>query len=191
MSSLKENFEELLQRLKQRGELRNTSDDPVFYLVFRPEEMLEVKRQYRVWSARLKKDGWSVHVFSMADAVKEICQEYALRDVWLEAESEAPLDFDSINETIKDALLSGDHLNNKLQRKLEELAGKKDAVLFVTDLEALHPYLRVGSIEQKLQGKFTVPTVILYPGVRDGKTTLSFLGIYPADGNYRSVHIGG
>jgi len=61
----------------------------------------------------------------------------------------------------------------------------------VTDLEALHPYLRVGSIEQKLQGKFTVPTVFLYPGIRTGKATLKFLGIYPEDGNYRSTHIGG
>lgn len=191
MPSLKESFEELRQRLKQGYELRNTSDDPVFYLVFRPDEMLEVKRQFKVWSARLKKDGWVVYSFSMAEAVKEICQGYGLRDVWLEAECEAPLDFDAINETIKDALLTGDSINDRLQKKLEELAGKKDAVLFVTDLEALHPYLRVGSIEQKLQGKFTVPTVILYPGIREGKTTLSFLGIYPADGNYRSVHIGG
>jgi hypothetical protein len=63
--------------------------------------------------------------------------------------------------------------------------------LFVTDLEALHPYLRVGSLELKLQGRFCVPTVILYPGIRDGKATLRFLGIYPPDGNYRSVHFGG
>lgn len=190
MSSLSENFAELRRRLKQGYELRNTGDDPVTYLIFDPQEMLEVKRQFKVWSARLKKDGWNVHSFSMAEVVKDICLGYGLRDVWLEAECESPLDFEAINETIKDALLTGENINNRLQKKLEELAGKKDAVLFVTDLEALHPYLRVGSIEQKLQGKFTVPTVILYPGKREGRT-LSFLGIYPADGNYRSVHIGG
>jgi hypothetical protein len=27
--------------------------------------------------------------------------------------------------------------------------------------------------------------------VRTGKTLLKFLGFYPADGNYRSVHVGG
>jgi len=36
-----------------------------------------------------------------------------------------------------------------------------------------------------------VPTIILYPGIRSGRTTLRFLGIYPEDGNYRSTHIGG
>ena len=82
-------------------------------------------------------------------------------------------------------------LGRRLAEKLQSLAGSTNTVLFVTDIEALHPYLRVGVLEQQLQGRFTVPTVFLYPGVRDGKTTLKFLGIYPADGNYRSVHIGG
>ena len=63
--------------------------------------------------------------------------------------------------------------------------------LGVTDLEALHPYLRIGAIESQLQGKFSVPTIFLYPGVRTGKTRLKFLGFYPEDGNYRSVHVGG
>jgi hypothetical protein len=82
-------------------------------------------------------------------------------------------------------------LKRKIEERLELLRRRKQTVLFITDLEALHPYLRVGILEQKLQGKFTVPTVILYPGVRDGKSTLRFLGFYPPDGNYRSVHIGG
>jgi len=36
-----------------------------------------------------------------------------------------------------------------------------------------------------------VPTVFFYPGIRTGKTRLKFLGFYPDDGNYRSVHVGG
>ena len=67
----------------------------------------------------------------------------------------------------------------------------KDALILVTDLEALHPYIRIGAIEAGLQGKFNVPTVFLYPGIRTGKTRLKFLGFYPEDGNYRSLHVGG
>jgi hypothetical protein len=190
MPSLKESFQELRQRLKQGYEIRNTGDDPVTYLIFDPKDMLEVKRQFKVWSAKLEKDGWIVHGFSMAEAVKDICWGYSLRDVWLEAEAENPFDFDAINETIKDTLLTGENLSARLQEKLDELTGKKDVVLFVTDIEALAPYLRVGALEQKLHGKFTVPTIILYPGSREG-WTLSFLKIYPADGNYRANFIGG
>jgi hypothetical protein len=192
MPALQASFNELQERLGSGGtSFSNAGDDPVFYLVFRPEEMLEVKRHLKLWTAKLKIDGWAVHRFSMADAVHEIFRSQALRDVWLESEAESPLDFAAINATLRDALMADDALKNALQQKLEQLAGQPHALLLVTDLEALHPYLRVGSIEQKLQGKFTVPTVLLYPGIRTGKATLKFLGIYPEDGNYRSTHIGG
>lgn len=191
MQSVKLSFEELRHRLKQRHTLAHISDDPVFYLVFRPKEMLDVKRLLKQWQAKLNLDGWAVHYFSMADAIREIFSNSSLRELWLSSEKDAPLDFEEINKTLADAIIANDTLKNKLDQKLQSLSGQDNAVLFITDLEALHPYLRVGSLEQKLQGRFTIPTVILYPGRRAGKTTLSFLGIYPEDGNYRSVHIGG
>jgi hypothetical protein len=191
MQSLQQSFEELRQRIRQGRRLSQTGDDPVFYLVFEPEKMLEVKKKLRTWKAKLKLEGWEVHTFSLAAAVHEILQKHDFREDWIEGEAEDPFDFEMINETLADALTADDSLKNRLQEKLESLADCENGILFVTDLEALHPYLRVGSLEQRLQGKFTVPTVILYPGKRTGKSTLSFLGIYPEDGNYRSAHIGG
>lgn len=191
MASLQASFEELRGRLRSGRSLNNAGDDPIFYLVFRPEEMLEVKRRLKQWTAKLKIDGWAVHRFSMIDAVHDILRKHELRDIWLESEADAPLDFEDINKTLREALIADDSLKSSLQRRLEELAAEPQALLLVTDLEALHPYLRVGSIEQRLHGRFTVPTVFLYPGIRTGKTILRFLGIYPEDGNYRSVHIGG
>lgn len=191
MESLQKNFDELRQRLKRGRGMDFHSDDPVFYLVFHPEQMLTVKRRMKQWVAKLKLEGWKVHTLSMADAVHEILKNHDLRDIWIESEKDAPLDFNAVNDTLADALTADGALKTMLDDKLQSLAAKKDTVLFITDLEALHPYLRVGTIEQGLQGRFAVPTVILYPGVRAGRTTLRFLGIYPEDGNYRSIHIGG
>ena len=191
MQSLQQSFEELRQRIRRGRRLSQTGDDPVFYLVFDPAEMLDVKKKLKTWIAKLNLEGWVVHTFSMADAVHDILQSHDFREDWLAGEADDPLDFEIINETLADALTADDSLKNRLQDKLESLSQVSNGILFVTDLEALHPYLRVGSLEQRLQGKFTVPTVILYPGKRAGKTTLSFLGIYPEDGNYRSAHIGG
>jgi hypothetical protein len=165
--------------------------DPVFYLIFRPELMLAVKRRLRQWVAKLELEGWKVHRFSMADVVHQIVQHHDLREIWLDVEREAPLAFEEINKTLADALTAGDALKNMLDAKLQTLAEDPQGLLLITELEALHPYLRVGTIEQKLQGRFTVPTVILYPGIRAGRASLRFLGIYPEDGNYRSTHIGG
>jgi hypothetical protein len=194
MSSPSESFDELWQRLRTGRELTNTGDDPVYYLVFKPEMMLDVQRLQKQWTARLAKQGWTMETMSMAETVLEIFQKNELRDVWLSSPANAACDCEAIieiNKTMEDALTADDLLKRKIEQRLESLRHRKRTVLFITDLEALHPYLRVGILEQKLQGKFTVPTVILYPGVRDGKTTLRFLGFYPSDGNYRSVHIGG
>lgn len=191
MPSLQQNFDELRTYLRQGQRLNQTSDDPIYYLIFRPEEMLEVKRRLKSWQAKLRLDNYQVHTFSMAAAIHEILQQHELRDIWLESEKEAPLDFAPINQTIADALINDDALKNKLEQKLAALSPEHKDLLIITDLEALHPYIRVGSLEQRLQGKFRVPTIILYPGIRSGRTTLRFLGIYPEDGNYRSTHIGG
>jgi len=191
LDSLQQNFDELRRRLKHGRGMDHASDDPVFYLVFKPEEMLTVKRRMKQWVAKLNIEGWKVHIFSMAEVVHQIFRNNDLRDIWLDSEQDAPLDFDSINDTLADVLTRDNTLRNELEGRLKTLKGQADTVLFITDLEALHPYLRVGTIEQGLQGRFTVPTVVLYPGKRSGRTTLSFLGIYPEDGNYRSIHIGG
>lgn len=190
MVSLQQSFNELRNLLVRGRSLSPFGDDPIFYIVFSPKLMLEVKRQLKVWEAKLKHDGWNVHVFSMADAIDGILKNHDLRHIWLESEKESPFAFEDIKKTLAEALCENDALKNKLQKKLESLKNEEKTVLFVTDLEALHPYLRIGAIEQKLQGSFFVPTVFLYPGTRVGKSTLKFLGIYPEDGNYRSIHIG-
>lgn len=194
MSSPTENFDALWQRLRAGRGLTNTGDDPVYYLVFKPQEMLEVKRCQRQWAAKLAKQGWTAEFMSMADTVLDIFRKNELRDVWLSSPSNTSCEAEGvaeINKTMEDVLTADDFLKRRVESRLDSLKGRTNTVLFITDLEALHPYLRVGSLEQKLQGKFSVPTIILYPGLRDGKTTLRFLGFYPPDGNYRSVHIGG
>lgn len=194
MSSLNDSFDELWQRLRAGRGLTNTGDDPVYYLVFKPDQMLEVKRLQRPWAAKLAKQGWTMETMSMADTVLNVFRNHELREFWLSSPSNRNADADAIGEiksTLETALTADRVLTRKIEERLSTLRGRPNTVLFITDLEALHPYLRVGILEQQLQGKFTVPTVILYPGIRDGKTTLRFLGFYPPDGNYRSVHIGG
>ena len=106
------------------------------------------------------------------------------------ADQRAPQSWDKTNASLANSIANG-ALQDRLEAKLSTLEGKAKAILLVSDLEALHPFMRIGVVEGKLQGKFHVPTVFFYPGVRTGKTRLKFLGFYPEDGNYRSVHVGG
>ena len=179
----------LQQRLRDRTSLRSTGGDLVYYLVFRPDEMLKVKRRLKSWRKQLELADWDVCVLSLAEVLSEFFTTYPLRRWWLEAEQGA--DVSEVNETLRAALLDEGVVEQRIRATLAELEGKPKGLLIITDIEALHPYLRIGAIEQRLQGKVHVPTVILYPGLRRGQSNLSFLGIYPEDGNYRSIHIGG
>lgn len=190
MPSLKDNFNEIIERIRQGRELGPASFEPIYYLIFEPQQILDVKRQMPAWTARLRNDGWDVEIFSIAENVNEIFQNSPLRKILLEGDRRAPLDWKKTNESLAD-VLTHDSLQTRLEQCLEKLETKKKGILLVTDLEALHPYLRIGAIENQLHGKFSSPTVFLYPGTRMGKTQLKFLGFYPEDGNYRSVHVGG
>jgi hypothetical protein len=104
--------------------------------------------------------------------------------------SGAPIDFSQINRTLANALSEGPELLDLLKNRMAAAAEKTNGLLLLTDLEALHPYLRINSIEARLQNQVLCPVIVLYPGKREGKTSLRFLEFYPADPNYRSEHIG-
>ena len=60
-------------------------------------------------------------------------------------------------------------------------------MLLVTDLEALHPFMRIGAIRSQLQASFMCRPFFCTPACETGKTRLKFLGFYPEDGNYLST----
>jgi hypothetical protein len=191
MSSLKSNFDELRRRVRDGRELGYASFEPIYYLAFPPQEIITVKRQTPAWIASLRNDGWGVQVFSMAEQINDIFKNNPRRNIWIAADRNSPLNWSKTNEALANALIVNRDLLNRLEQFLEKFAGTKNTLILVTDLESLHPYLRMRTLESELQGKFHAPTVFLYPGERTGKTGLKFLGFYKEDGDYRSVHIGG
>lgn len=189
MPSLRDNFNELLARMRHGRDVAGASYRPIYYLVFSPRQILDVKREMPAWTARLRNEGWEPHCFSLAEAVNDAFRTAPpkRRKIWLDAD---PLAWEKTNESLQSYLSLGGVLT-RLESQLEQLQGRPNAVLLVTDLEALHPYLRIGAIEGQLYSRFVVPTIFFYPGERTGDTRLRFLGFYPEDGNYRSVHVGG
>lgn len=190
MPYLKANFDELIERMRHGRDLGHISFEPVYYLIFPPSQILDVKRVLPAWTSRLRNEGWDVHSFSIAEHITSILSTAAPRKIWLVADRKAPQAWKRTNDALANALSQGS-LQQRLEAELTKLQNIPNALLLVTDLEALHPYMRIGAIESQLYGKFHVPTVFLYPGERTGKTRLKFMGFYPEDGNYRSVHVGG
>jgi Domain of unknown function (DUF1788) len=199
VQSLKDKFDELRHRLGRGRAMDSTGTEPIFYLVFPVSDLLEVKRQTKAWMAKLANDGWSVVALSMAEAVESVLCKNKMRKLWLKSEGEilsqiekqrGVVDFREINKTLSAALVEGQELQDFIESRLESAESLTNGLLLMTDLEALHPYLRINTIESRLQGRIRCPVVVLYPGKREGKTNLRFLEFYPPDPNYRSEHIG-
>lgn len=199
MHSLKDKFDEVCLRVRDGRRLESTGSAPIYYLVYPVREILEVKRQTKAWVAKLQNQGWNVVTFSFAEAVNSILKNHKLRSTWLIGEKIAmgkakgaipAATVAEVNKTLGKALTEGPELLTMVREKMTEAASQSAGLLLLTDLEALHPYLRINSIEAKVQDEVRCPVIVLYPGKRDGKTSLRFLEFYPADPNYRSEHIG-
>ncbi len=199
MHSLKDKFDEVCLRVRDGRRLESTGSAPIYYLVYSTREILEVKRQTKAWVAKLQNHGWNVVTLSFADTVGSILKNHKLRNTWLIGEKLAlskasgaipASTIAEVNKTLGKALTEGPELLAMVREKMDEASGQPGGILLLTDLEALHPYLRINSIEAKIQDEVRCPVIVLYPGKREGKTSLRFLEFYPADPNYRSEHIG-
>ena len=91
MPSLKADFDELIHRIETGREFAHASFEPIFYLVFPPSELLEVKRLMPAWTSKLANAGWQVETFSIAEQIVDIFRKAPLRKVWIEADRKAPL----------------------------------------------------------------------------------------------------
>lgn len=181
-------FEDLRQHLGDPQALNPARSDPIFYLVYAPADTLRVRRLLPGWIARLHvQDGLTVEKLSLSEVVWQIIDTSGRWDEWLEVEADFGLK--DQNNSIRSVLRNNNAFVAEVATQV--VHERPSTVLFVTDVECLHPYFRTRAIESYLNNKVRIPTVIFYPGSRVGQYGLKFLGIYPEDSGYRSPIFGG
>lgn len=186
MDSLDSSFDELMRTLPRPSPLRPQGGDPVFYLVFRPPETLEVKRRIPAWCGRLSHDlNWRARVISWSDLMRKAAMAGGGWNRLVAAEPD--FDLAEVNRSVAEAIHS--NIASLIEPPLTQTS--EGTVNFFVDTEMLHPFLRARSIEAEFHDRIVVPTVVFYPGRRSGTTGLSFLGIYPDDPSYRATIVGG
>ncbi len=193
MLSIDNDFNNLREKIKLgRDTFSNRGYDNFYYLIFDPNEIIIVKKKENDWILKLKHDGWSVETFSIHENIWNIFENNKRWKIYTEASEKKPHEWNKMTDSLTQILNNNENgLIQNFKNKLSELKKIEKSILLVTDLEALHPFMRIGTIEAQLQGQFNTTIIFLYPGIRTGDTALKFLGFYPEDGNYRSVHVGG
>jgi hypothetical protein len=190
MRSLTEKFNELRGQLKNGvGSIRPTGFDPVYYLLFPPQQIIQVKQRLPEWEAQLRVDGFQPQRVSMTAVLNDYFRAHDLREPLIEAARLQSDDLSVITRSLTTHLVNDNVVGAAILRAIETHEHDPTSVLFLTDLEALHPFLRIGAVEQQLVGRFSFPTIVLYPGTAGGAYSRRFLGVHKEDGNYRSPHI--
>jgi len=190
MRSLTEKFNELRSLLRNGvGSIRPTGFDPVYYLLFPAHEIISVKQRLPEWEAQLRVDGFHPYHLSMTQVVNDYFRAHVLRDELIEAAQLNADDLPAIVQSLAEHLEQDDVVGAAILQAIQSHQQDPSSVLFIADLEALHPFLRIGAVEQRMVGRFSIPTVILYPGTAGGAYSRRFLGVHKEDGNYRSPHI--
>lgn len=186
MPSLDETFDVLKGHLSDPDLLSPARSDPFFYFIHDPGQTLEIKRKLHVWSAALRRDGWTVEQVSLSHLLWTVVEESGRWEEWLGLEPDA--DLEQMNEAVRDVLRGHAFVEGVAEHVSE---ARPKSIVLLTDAASLHPYFRVRALESTLHDRVRVSTVLFYPGYRSGQHGLRFLGFYPEDGNYRSTLVGG
>ncbi len=184
---LEEAFNELSARLQTPDALNPMDGAPVFYLVYPPSQILTVRRLLPVWAARLQQEHHlRMRQVSLPEILWELVDESGRWETWLSLE--ADFEQEQVNESVSSVLRENKAFIRRVAGRAVQAAS--DEVIFLTDIELLHPYFRTRPIEGALHQQAQSPVVFLYPGRRAGQYGLHFLDFYPEDPGYRSPLIG-
>jgi hypothetical protein len=139
MQSLTEKFNELRQHLKGGvSSMKHTGFDPVYYLVFPAEEMLQAKQALPQILAQLKLDGFHPRILSMTSVLNEWFRGHKLRKAWQTGLQSSDNDRTQFKTTFSNKLEKEHVIVDAIHKNLDELKSDPHGLLWVTDLEALH-----------------------------------------------------
>jgi hypothetical protein len=191
-SRLKERLEPVLQSPTVVADISIYQGVPFAIFCYYPTEELAVRREVRLLAKRIETaSGRKVHVFSMADLLKEAIERVyppAGQDFYDGERSFMDMDQEDRLQKVQgdvERLLSEEVPLPESLRVLSQGMTKDKDIIFLTRVGALFPAYRASALLENLMGIVTVPTVLFYPGTRSGPSSLRFMDSLDAIHGYR------
>jgi hypothetical protein len=182
-------FKAIMDHLANPGPSHYSGDKQVYYLTYDPSRIIEVKRNLSNWLSLAKGYQYNCAVLSLSKLMNDFFRNNPRRSKW--AVPDTSDEYSSITEFFKDDLgsmiIENRVIESAILNEQKKMVSIPNPLLILTDLEAIHPFTRLGPVEQNVYNEIEIPLLILYPGSLSG-SSLEFLGFYPPDGNYRSKH---
>ncbi|MEX5637384.1 BREX protein BrxB domain-containing protein [Parafrankia sp. FMc2] len=180
---LQEVLEPILQSDDPRRKLSAYNDMPYALFVYDPEHEFQLRGQVRMLGTRLEQHGKRVHLVSLAECLEEAMLATNSFEEWYAVEREHGVNL--VIQTITEVLADYAPLIDLVAKRLPADPDPTRDVVFIRRAGALFPAYRTFSLLEQLKGRLHVPTVLFYPGHREGPAGLRFMGELDAEHNYR------
>ena len=185
MQIYEQKFDDALKYLSHPDRLNPTGDKPICYVTYDVTDAMIVYRLLKpTIIPKAQYHGFpSPKIVSMGAALQSFIKEHEYYDVFCSDE----IPEDEMYSALREELIKDKFFPQLIMKLQEEEKAKygEHALLIFKDLELLHPYVKIGAIEQIIYNKIAIPMLFLYPGNTQG-TARQFLNIYNMDGSYRS-----
>lgn len=168
-------------------------------LPYEPEHEFAVREQIHRVCAELREAGWNTGTIPLHSLLlarlkaegPELVQAMIEREKRLSGAADPWRGLRSLKERVVTLLEGPDGLARDVIVKVNEILDEHPdsaarTVIFLGRAGALYPFFRTSALLKHVAGHTrNVPVVLLYPGKLIGETGLSFMGVLPADRDYR------
>lgn len=158
-------------------------DMPYAIFHYPPDAELELRRELGMLKTRLKAKGKRIHDVSLADVVRDLIEDDMPLRALAEAEREA-----GIEKVIEQCHSYLDEVRPLADAVLARIPGNLEPtrdIVFFTRVGFLFPVYRASTLVEQFHGKLLIPSVLFFPGSREGPAGLCFMDVFPAEHNYR------
>src|SRR5678816_3006548 len=180
---VKHSLEPILELSDPRQRLSAYHDMPYALFRYDPEEEFELRKQVTMLETRLSQKGKRIKRISLAECLDEAMRSQRPLAEWFDAEREQGVE--TIVETVHSVLSEYAPLVNLVAARMPPKPDPLRDIVFILRTGALFPMYRTFSLLEQLKGRVHVPTILFYPGTRDGAAGLRFMGVLDAEHNYR------
>lgn len=176
-------LEPILEMREPREKLSAYHDMPYALFPYDPEDEFELRKQVTLLGTRLTQKGKRISRISLAECLLEAMQSQNPLETWYEAEREQGVA--TVVDTVHAVLAEYSPLVELVVKRMPpDLESGRD-VVFILRTGALFPAYRTFSLLEQLKGRVAAPTILFYPGTRDGAAGLRFMGVLEPEHNYR------
>lgn len=185
MERYEDKIEKAILYLKSPSKLSPTGYSPIVYMVYQPEDAFVVRGLTDTFlKPKAEYNGFHVHEISMGEVIDKFINTNSYLSLWTNPRVKEQ----QLYQSIRQAIAQSRFIEKALLEKQEELlAEEPSSLLVIKDVEMLHPFYMIGTVENNIYNQIRIPMLVLYPGETQG-TARSFMGIYNQDGNYRSIN---